>query len=124
MEYWARGRCRPRLRGFFGCLSWQTDVQIKLAELCCLNVHKCECLLAPGYLCAFVYSSYLGVTAVFLGDSIYSLFFLTEVTGVSVFRGRVVVALLGKSQINLCTAHMDASVCHSSSPPFEEDISK
>lgn len=111
---------RPRLRGLFGCLCWQTDVvQIKLALLCCLKIHKCECLLVPGYLCAFVSSSYLGAaSAVFLGESMYFLFFLTEVTGISVFRGRVVVVLLGKSQINLCTAHMDASVRHSSSPFF------
>lgn len=100
-------------------------MQIKLAVLCCLKIHKCECLLVPGYLCAFVSSSYLGAAStVFLGDRMYFLFFLTEVTGISVFRGRVVVVLLGKSQINLCTAHMDASVRHSSSSPFEEDISK
>lgn len=100
-------------------------LQIKLVALCCLKIHKWECLLVSGYQYAFVSSSYLGAATVgFLGDSMYFLFFLTEVTAVSVFRGRVVAVLLGKSQTNLCTAHMDASVCHSSSPPFEEDTSK
>lgn len=125
MECRACGRGRLRLRCLFGCLCWQTDVvQIKLPVLSCLKTHKCECLQAPGYLCMFVSSSYLGAAlAVFLADRMCFLFFLTEVTGISVFSGGVVAVLLGKSQINLCTAHMDASVRHSSSPPIEENRS-
>lgn len=118
--------CCAKTERSFGCLRWQTDVQIKPAALCSLKIHKFtnERLLVPGYLCTFVSPSYLGVaSAVFLGDRMYFLFFLTEVTGIPVFRGRVVVVLLGKSQINLCTAHMDSSVRHSSFSPFEEHIS-
>lgn len=100
MESWTCGRC-GRLRGLIVCLHWQTNVvQIKLAALCSVKIHKCECLLVSGSLCALVSSTYLGpATAGFLGDRMYFLFFLTEVTGVSVFRGRVVAVLLGKSQI-------------------------
>ena len=89
-----------------------TDVvQLKLAMLCCLKIHKCRYLLVPGYLRAFGSSSHLGerlLPQLCFWVIVYISSFSSQKLQESLCSGVgwSLVVWLGKSQINLCTVHM------------------